>query len=186
MRLTLAGVILFVCCLAHGQDNIYLAPEKEKWTTSIFVLFEQGVAPKSDILTAFGENRRSDIAIEQLRDTDIKRAYDILPTLKAGSEIGGESARDRLGRYIVLGTKSKASAERIAKSLATRDDVLYVTIGTEPHIAAGCPTGASDPDLVPVSESKTWGFSMVRAASAWNYARGHSYIGIADFGGERS
>lgn len=184
MRITLAGFILSVCCFAHGQENIYLAPEKEKRTTSIFVLFEQGVAPKSDILTAFGENRRSDIAIEQLRDTDIKRAYDILPTLKAGPQIGGESARDRLGRYIVLGTKSKASAERIARSLATRDDVLYVTIGTEPHIAAGCPTpGASNPPLVPVSESKTWGFSMVRAASAWNYVRGHSYIGIADFGG---
>jgi hypothetical protein len=100
--------------------------------------------------------------------------------IEKSSSFSNESAREKLGRYLFIRAKNSVAAEAIARSLAIRHDVVQVGIDTLVETSAGC-GGAT---LVQVSESKTWGFSKVRASSAWNYARGHSFVGIADLGSD--
>jgi len=177
------GLYAIFWAMVYGQENLFLPADEENWTTSLFVLFEEGSETKEEIIAAIEQNRRSDIAVEELRDQEIRTANELLPTARRESGDGAESARDRLGRYIVLDTTSKTAAERIARKLARRSDVIYVTVGSKPRLASGCGSISANPPLIQVSESKTWGFNMVRASSAWYYARGHSHIGVADFGG---
>ena len=184
MRIFFALLSLFLAHSTIAQENIFLHPDRERWTNDVFVLFDHTFLSKSAVLSAYKEGRRTDIPALELQDNDIERAYGLLPELSTGRLTNDESARTKLGRYLILRTKSIAASERIARSLATRPDVLYSSVSTSAKPSASCPSGSSDPPLVQVSESKTWGFSIVRASSAWNYARGHSYIGMADFGSD--
>lgn len=59
------------------------------------MLFEEGSETKEEIIAAIEQNRRSDIAVEELRDQEIRTANELLPT--ATRESGGGVAERSLG-----------------------------------------------------------------------------------------
>lgn len=95
-------------------------------------------------------------------------------------EADPESPRARLERYLVLTFPANANLDAIQKALERNPHVLHVERNHlfELHVTP------SDP-LFPVAAAPSdhqWGSHILNLSSAWDYAKGHSYIGVLDTG----
>jgi subtilisin family serine protease/PKD repeat protein len=98
-------------------------------------------------------------------------------------EADRESPRARLERYIVLRYPASANLESIRKALLKDPHVVSVEENRRFELAA-TPT---DPMFAPANGSTPpgqyqWGSYMLNLPDAWDYTKGHAYVGTVDTG----
>jgi len=116
------------------------------------------------------------------RPLDVKPALAHRAQGKAREEIAAdpESPRARLERYLIMKFPANANLDAVQAALERDPHVLHV----ERNRLFRLHVTPSDP-LFPVAGSPPdhqWGSHLLNLGSAWDYAKGHAYIGLIDTG----
>ena len=103
--------------------------------------------------------------------------------LLAEIEADPDSPRARLERYVVFRYPAQANLEAIREALLRNPHVLAVEENLPLDLASTNPndpmfpsTGSTPPDQY------QWGSFTLNLPNAWDYTRGHAYVGIVDTG----
>ncbi|MCF6264630.1 MAG: S8 family serine peptidase [Xanthomonadales bacterium] len=99
-----------------------------------------------------------------------------------------ESAREKLGRYLVIGFPDGVDLEAIFDAMKNNPDIAYVSVMDKRETHVNIKTDnqqdlmTQNQDPPDITEDRFWGFNKMKAAQAHNYVKGHSYIGVTDLG----
>jgi len=145
---------------------------------------------KSDeVIARARSGDRSGFAVSALNDQNLRDVRRIFPSsryddARKNFTEGEESARSKLGRYLVVEFERGSDIDEIESELNADPMVEAVYVDRLIKNSAVCDLEEpSTPDSY-TSFSKTWGFNKVRASQGWAYATGHAYIGVVDLGVE--
>ena len=186
--LFLASWLLVLSCplWAQPRSGPHKIPEaQESVPGELIVLLAAGNgAPTPEAVV---ESHRRGLKL--LVGAGIERPLDVKPALvhrargkaRAEVEAAPDSTRARLERYLLMRFPPNADLDAIQTALERDPNVLHVerNLLFRFHV-----TTPSDP-LFPVAGGPAdhqWGSHLLNLGSAWDYAKGHAYIGLIDTG----
>lgn len=190
-RLILLGLLLTaVSTKVTGEQSLVNADEEVGNKLPVFYVLLEGDRDrgKSNAILArarTGATSGFDVrAIDGPQLRSVRRMFpsDRYEIDRGETTVGEESARSKLGRYLVV--EYERGIDIVEKTAALRNDseVEAVHVDELMQSSASCVGGSSVVSYI--SFSKTWGFSKVRASQGWAYSTGHAYIGHMDLGVE--
>jgi len=188
----LIALLISLCLAASGEasPNDPSVADDDRIPVFYVLLEDDRNYQKSDeVIARARSGDRSGFAVSALNDQNLRHVRRIFPSSRYDDERrnfteGEESARSKLGRYLVVAFERGSNIDEIESELDADPVVEAVYVDRIIKSSSVCDNPEpSTPDSY-TSFSKTWGFTKVRASQGWAYATGHAYIGIVDLGVE--
>lgn len=190
--LTLSFLSLFFLQPALCAQNKHKPPsaDRDLWTDQLTVLLADDADARKtgtiiEKMLARDFQNMPIAAFKKYQPVSVSTVLSTLESTKQKkSSKEAESAREKLGRYLVVNYSSGIDIEAVFAELKADPAVLYVSISE--YIDAGISVTPSSviqtTDSTIITENKFWGYNKMRAGPAANYVHGHATIGVLDLG----